>query len=150
MPQFRAGQRLTVDLMNLLTQAPLRSDQINPPAFNVTGSWVDFPDADFPSLTLTVPAAARLRVTVSAKCLNNSTSASTCYLSWRGEGANTIEAQYDAGIGGGTTMARASGVYITGALNAGVTTIVPQWIISSGSGSTATLVQGHLFVELLP
>lgn len=153
MPQFRAGQRLTVDLMNLLTQAPAQSDQVADPPFNATTTWTDFLEASFPSLDIDIPDGARLRIIVSGRAANSNTSNSTCYLSWRASGANTIAGEFDSGVGGGggsTAVVRASNVSVTNALVGGVTTITPQWYISSGTSATASLQNCHLIVEVIP
>lgn len=151
MTQFRAGQRLTADVLNLLVSQVFKSDQVADPPFNATGSFVDFLPESFPAVNIDVPAGARLRITASARCTNTASAGSTCYLSWRASGANTIADQFNTGVGGGgtATIVRAANTHLTNPLAAGLTTITPQWQISSGTSSTAGLGNGHLIIEVV-
>lgn len=152
MPQFRAGQRLTADLLNLLAANPFRTNQVNSPDFDLNvGSWNDFAEVDFPQLEVDVPDGARMRVITSARLRNEASAKSTCYLSWRAEGANAIADQFTTGFGsGGTGLTKGSNVFLTGALAGGLTTIVPQYRISSGGSLTAEMTTGEITVEIVP
>lgn len=150
MAEFRAGQILRADTLNAVAGIYAISEATAQPAFNVDSNWVDFPENDFPSISVTVPAGGKIRVNVSARAANNNFATSTCYLSWRAEGANTIADQFLYAVGrGGEGIAKASTIRTYVNLNGGDTLIVPQWRISSGGSSTSTLNNAFMEVWVL-
>jgi hypothetical protein len=130
---------------------PSSSLQSANPPFNVTGSYVDFLSASWAPITVTVPPSGMVRVTIAANVENTNSSTSTCHATWRASGAATVAAStYNQLTAAGGRIAASRTRLITGATPGQALTITPQWNISSGTSSTASLTGGTLEVTPIP
>jgi len=130
---------------------PSSSLQQAAPPFNVTGSYVDFLSASWAPITVTVPPSGMVRVTIGANLENTNTATSTCHAAWRASGAISVSAStYNQITAYGDRVAASRTRLITGATPGAALTITPQWNISSGSSSTATISGGTLEVTPIP
>jgi hypothetical protein len=94
-----------------------------------------------------VPPSGQVRITISGDVLNTNTSTSTCHIAWRASGALTVTAgPYNAVTTAGSRVAGSRTRTVVGATVGATLTITPQWMISSGSSSTAQIQGGTLEV----
>lgn len=130
---------------------PSISPQAGNPSFSTTAVYVDFTAAQWPPVTVTVPPSGMVEVTVSGDITNTNSTSATCHLSWRASGAITAPATSlnNLTVAGGRIAASRTRL-ITGATPGQPVTITPQWQISSGSSSTATITGGFLEVTPIP
>ena len=130
-----------------LTYEPVANTQQAAPPFDTTNAFTDFLAASWAPITVTVPPSGMVRVTISADIINTNTSTSTVHAAWRASGAVTIAAgPYNALSTWGSRVAGSRTRLIQGAAAGQALTITPQWMISSGNSSTATLQGGTLEV----
>lgn len=130
---------------------PSSSLQSANPPFNVTATYVDFLSASWAPITVTVPPSGMVRVSISANAENTNTSTSTCHVTWRASGATTVTASsFNSLTAAGGRLAATRTRLITGLTPGAALTITPQWNISSGSSSTATISGGTLEVTPIP
>jgi len=130
---------------------PSSSLQSASPPFNATATYVDFLAGSWAPITVTVPPSGMVRVTISADVSNTNTSSSTCHATWRASGAVTLTAsQFNSLSAAGGRLAASRTRLITGATPGQALTITPQWNISSGSSSTASISGGTLEVTPIP
>ncbi|PWI08322.1 hypothetical protein DIZ27_23065 [Streptomyces sp. NWU339] len=130
---------------------PSVSLQQSAPPFNQTGTYVDFTSAAWAPITVTVPPSGMVRVSVAANLENTNTSTSTCHATWRASGAISVGASsYNSVTAVGGRVAAGRTRLITGATPGQSLTITPQWNISSGSSTTATVSGGTLEVTPIP
>jgi hypothetical protein len=130
---------------------PSSSLQAANPPFNVLATYVDFTSSAWAPITVTVPPSGMVRVTVSANAENTNTATSTCHVTWRASGATTVTASaFNSLTAAGGRIAASRTRLITGMTPGGALTITPQWNISSGSSSTATISGGTLEVTPIP
>ncbi|MFF7313338.1 hypothetical protein [Streptomyces sp. NPDC008137] len=130
---------------------PSSSLQAANPPFNVVATYVDFLSGSWAPITVTVPPSGMVRVSVSANAENTNTSTSTCHVTWRASGATTITASaFNSLTAAGGRLAGTRTRLITGLTPGASLTITPQWNISSGSSSTATISGGTLEVTPIP
>lgn len=130
---------------------PSVSAQSGNPNFATTAAYVDFTAGQWAPVTVTVPPSGMVDVTISGDISNTNSSTSTCHLSWRASGAITAGATIlnNLTVAGGR-IAGSRTRTITGATPGQPVTITPQWQISSGSSSTATIQGGFLEVTPIP
>lgn len=122
----------------------------NPP-FNATATYVDFLSASWAPITVTVPPSGMVRVTISGNAENTNTSTSTCHITWRASGAATVTASvFNSLTAAGGRISATRSRLLTGLTPGQSLTITPQWNISSGSSSTATISGGTLEVAPIP
>lgn len=130
---------------------PSSSLQAANPPFNVVATYTDFLSASWAPVTVTVPPSGMVRVSISANTENTNTSTSTCHVTWRASGATTITASaFNSLTAAGGRLAATRTRLITGLTPGASLTITPQWNISSGSSSTATISGGTLEVTPIP
>ncbi|RMB85627.1 hypothetical protein [Streptomyces shenzhenensis] len=130
---------------------PSPSLQQSAPPFNQTATYVDFTAAAWAPVTVTVPPSGMVRVSIGANIENTNTASSTCHATWRASGALTVTAStYNSLTVAGGRLAGARSRLLTGATPGQALTITPQWNISSGSSSTATISGGTLEVTPIP
>ena len=130
---------------------PSSSLQSANPPFNVVATYVDFLSGSWAPITVTVPPSGMVRVTISGNAENTNTATSTCHVTWRASGATTITAStFNSLTAAGGRLAASRTRLITGLTPGASLTITPQWNISSGSSSTATISGGTLEVTPLP
>lgn len=135
---------------------PTVSDQASAPGFTVTATWVDFTGGQWPAVTVTVPPSGRVHVSIGCQLKNNNLTSSTVRASYRISGSNTVVADpgglldHHAVLNTGDQEISASRDRVfSGLTPGGSITVTPQWRISSGSSSTASLSQGQLIVTPL-
>lgn len=120
------------------------------PPFDVLNTFVDFVSGTWAPVTVTVPPSGLVEVIIAGDLRNTNSTASTCYLAWRMSGAFTITASsYNQLLVYGGWLATSRTRLVAG-LPTGTITITPQWRISSGSSSTASIQGGELIVRPLP
>jgi hypothetical protein len=134
-----------------ISPRPVITNFVTKPSFGTDNQWVDFTSAQWPAATLKVPSSGMLRVVVGVGNLSNSASGtSTIRVAFRISGANTISADpldSKCVLASGTdNMSMSRQFTATGLTPGGTVTVTPQWRISSGSGSTATISSGQLDV----
>ncbi len=122
------------------------------PPLDVTGAFVDFTEAQWPSLSFTMPASGQVFATISANLQNTNTETATIWAAFR-VSAGALSFGGNQGDNGLSTMGgRLHGsrrTLITGEPGTDVT-LKPQWNLSSGSKATASIRAGSLVVEPLP
>lgn len=130
---------------------PSVSAQSGNPPFTTTAAYVDFTAGQWAPVTVTVPPSGMVDVTISGDITNTNSSTSTCHLSWRASGAITAAATIlnNLTVAGGRIAASRTRT-ITGATPGQPVTITPQWQISSGNASTASISGGFLEVTPIP
>lgn len=140
---------------------PKKTDFATQPGWGSTSLWVDFTSAQWPPITMTVPASGAIKVTISGGNMSNSsTKVSSIRVAFRISGANTVSADpLDSkavlATGGRdetnaqtpNSLSASRTTYIDGLTPGGTITITPQWRISSGSASTVTFSSGQLLAE---
>ncbi|MGI5233794.1 hypothetical protein [Actinoallomurus sp. CA-142502] len=131
---------------------PRKSDFVSPPGWGSTSTWVDFTSAQWPPITMAVPASGAIKFTISGGNMSNTnTDVSSIRISYRVSGANTISVDpLDSKAVLACGNASHSGsrtTYIDGLTPGGAITITPMWRISSGSSSTVTFSAGQLLAE---
>jgi hypothetical protein len=130
---------------------PSSSLQSANPPFNVVATYVDFTSSAWAPITVTVPPSGMVRVTISANCENTNTTSSTCHVTWRASGATTVTpSAFNSVTAAGGRLAASRTRLITGMTPGQSLTITPQWNISSGTSSTATISGGTLEVTPIP
>ena len=132
--------------------APTLTEYATKPSFSTTGSYTDFTSGQWPAATLTVPVSGAIRVTISGGNLSNgNTKDSTLRVAYRISGSDTVSASpLDSKCVLSTGAAEVSAsrtTYISGLTPGGTITVTPQWRISSGTASTASIDSGQLLIE---
>ena len=150
--KIRAQDITLLALSASLAPRPVITNFVTKPTFSTENAWVDFTSGQWPAATLKVPASGILRVTIGVGNLSNSnTSGSTIRIAFRISGGNTVSADpldSKCVLNSGTDNVSMSRQFAVTGLTPGATvTVTPQWRISSGSGSTATLSSGQMLVD---
>lgn len=137
------------------TPRPTVTDFVSAPSFGSTGAWVDFTSGQWPPISFTVPPVGALAITVAAgNIANTNASTATIRIAYRLSGAFTVGADpLDSKCvlnAGESPLSASRRTYISGLPPGGSVTVTPQWRISSGNGSTASISAGQLAVEPVP
>jgi hypothetical protein len=148
---FEVGQQAGTKRQVREYLRPSSSLQSANPPFNQVATYVDFTSSAWAPITVTVPPSGMVRVTISANAENTNTSTSTCHVTWRASGATTVTASaFNSVTAAGGRLAASRTRLITGMTPGAALTITPQWNISSGTSSTATISGGTLEVTPIP
>jgi hypothetical protein len=128
------------------------SDFITAPGFGSSMTWVDFTGGQWPAVSIGVPASGQIKVTISAGNIkNDATSISTIRIGYRLSGSDTVTADplgsKEVASAGDGDLCASRQTTIDGLTPGGTVTVTPQWRISSGSSSTATIEAGQLVAE---
>ena len=123
------------------------TEQVSEPPFTSTGTYVDFTTAAWPYLTFTVPRSGRLTIIVSGYVINNNSAGSTCYINWRLTGGAYAALGHTALMGSASPIRASKVVPVYGCVPGAAYTLIPVWYISSGTATTATIIEGVIAVD---
>lgn len=128
---------------------PLSQAQVSQPSSFTTGPFTDFPNANWPPLSFTVPPSGLVWISIGGAVMNTNTATSSGWMAWRASGGVTESASEANGLStvGSRTYAtrRVQRNWTPGA----AVTLTPQYLFSStGALTTVTRADnGLLTVE---
>ncbi|MFH9606852.1 phage baseplate assembly protein V [Streptomyces sp. NPDC017448] len=129
--------------------APLVSQQVSEPSYSPTSTWVAFTEAQWPSLSFTVPPSGLFWVTISGRIRNINGAESTVWMTWKITGEHEEGPTDRWGLtSANSARQQASHRYLVSTVAAGAAiTVVPHWNVSSYSAGNVLVQHGHLYIE---
>ncbi|MFF5801589.1 hypothetical protein [Streptomyces albogriseolus] len=125
---------------------PIVTDQISEPAYTNTNINY-FTEAQWPSITVTVPPSGMLAITISGQVANMSSATATAWLLWKASGGYTEAGSSKNGLSAQGSRIIAGRRVVRSGLTPGATvTITPGWNVGATTG-TVFVRDGQLIVE---
>ncbi|MGR3870991.1 hypothetical protein ACUXZZ_20655 [Streptomyces graminifolii] len=109
--------------------APISQPQISQPSSFTAGTFTDFPNANWPPLTFTVPPSGLVWLSIGGSLQNTNSATSTGWFAWRASGGVT-----EAG-------SEANGLSTYGSRNYGTRRVLRNWT----PGASVTITPQYLF-----
>jgi hypothetical protein len=133
-------------LRSLAPLGPWNSDQVNPAAWDVAGTWTDFASGNWPPLAFTVPPSGKVWVTIYGSPTSGGTS-NNSYIGWRISGTDTVgnANNHAVAAGAGGAVRAISRKLVTGLTPGATDTVTPTWLRTATSAADGG--DGYLTVE---
>lgn len=133
---------------------PVVTNQAHDGSMNISGSFVNYSNTNWPYANFTAPPSGRVKVTISAALQNNSTTTSTCRLSWQMDdltnGTNVEMPNIQKGLLGMSNVNPGSYTKHYTLTPGHSYQIIPSWYLSSLGGTSILLQSGQLIIDPIP
>jgi len=127
------------------------SDQISSPTYGTAGSWVEFPEVNWPDFTFVAPESGKVSVNLFARLGNTASATATMRLGFSFSGGHTLAVDFPRAISGvGQKEFAMSGDFRVSGISPGATvTVKPFYRMSSGVNADVQLENGNIRIDAL-
>lgn len=127
------------------------SEQVSSPTYGTAGSWVEFPEVNWPDFTFVAPESGKVSIKLFARLGNINSATATMRLGFALAGGHTLAADFPRAICGVGQKEFAWGAdFRVSGISAGATvTVKPYYRMSSGVNADVQLENGSIRVDAL-